>query len=76
MSTEPDLSKSHYDGTRKSCPECSRKAGRLVFRERESLGTRIDERTGEGILQSWCHGCRSYNRTPTTPVDDSTTKET
>ncbi len=64
---ELDLSKSHYDGARKSCPECSRKAGQIVYLEPESFGTRIDTKTGETIMQSWCHDCRRTSRTPETP---------
>ena len=45
------------DRTRKSCPECSARAGRLVFKPcPEAFGTR-DVRP-----QSWCNECRTQAR--------------
>lgn len=52
-----DLSRSHYDGQRKSCPSCSRKAGRLVFHPIDEYGRRIDK--GVDRIQPWCTPCRS-----------------
>jgi len=59
MNDTIDLSKSYHDGVRKSCPNCSRKAGRVVYLEPSSFGMRIDDKTGHELMQSWCNDCRS-----------------
>lgn len=40
----------------KSCPECSRRAGRLIFKLYEDFGLR--KVRGMTVLQSWCKACR------------------
>lgn len=43
---------------RKSCPNCSAKAGRIVYREPYEFGLRMMP-SGELHFQSWCNDCRS-----------------
>jgi len=55
---EPNLDRSHYnaDRTEKSCPQCSRKANRLVFRPLAAFGWRTVG--GREYIQPWCTKCR------------------
>ena len=55
------LSRSVYRGpanAMKSCPNCSKKAGRHVFYSADSFGNRTMA-DGHVIIQSWCGPCRS-----------------
>ena len=56
-----ELRKSKFtaDGSRKSCPRCSVRAGRRVYKK---CPDNYSERTmpnGDVIPQSWCNECRS-----------------
>ncbi len=60
---ETDLSKSHW---LKSCPECSRKAGQVVYKKYpedfgESEAESRQTQTHRGS-QSWCSECRSTKK--------------
>jgi hypothetical protein len=45
------------DGGLKSCPRCSTRLGRHVFRPLDDFGERRPH-GGEPIMQSWCRDCR------------------
>lgn len=61
MATTNQLRRSKYsrDGKRKTCPHCSLREGRFIYKSMESFGERVDDKSGKVIPQSWCYACRS-----------------
>ena len=54
------LARSVYQGEFKSCPQCSRAAGRHAYYPLAEFGERYVD--GKDIPQSWCPECRGGDR--------------
>lgn len=54
-----DLNKSHW---KKSCPECSRKTGVVVYKDYPEAFGQSEKRITRDNAQSWCVACRKEGR--------------